>query len=143
MDNKRYGEYVKNREKRSPCLKNCLHAFITGGAICLVGELLAFGYEQAGASADDAKLYVLLTLIFLSGICTGFGFYDKIGKFGGGGALLPITGFANAMAASAIESRAEGLVNGTAVNLFRIAGPVIVFGTSASVIYGVLYYFFG
>ena len=143
MDNKRYGEYVKMREKRSPCLKNCFNAFITGGIICLSGELISFGYEKLGAKAENAPLYVLLTLILISGIFTGMGFYDKIAKFGGGGALVPITGFANAMAASATESRTEGLVNGTAVNLYKIAGPVIVFGTSASVLYGVIYYFFG
>ena len=77
MDNKQYGEYVKSREKRSPIVKNCFNAFITGGTICLAGELLAFGYESAGASAEDAPLYVLLTLILLSGVFTGIGFYDK------------------------------------------------------------------
>lgn len=143
MTNKQYGEYVKSREKRSPVVKNCFRAFITGGTICLAGELIAFGYENLGASSEEAPVYALLTLIFLSGLFTGIGFYDKIAKFGGGGALVPITGFANAMAASATESRTEGLINGTAVNLYKIAGPVIVFGTSASVVYGVLYYFFG
>ena len=139
MNNKEYGRYVESRSEKSPCIVNCVKAFITGGLICLIGELLATLYAYLGASAEDSLLFASLTLIFLTGLLTGIGIFDKIAKFGGGGALVPITGFANAMTAPPVDSKPEGLVN-VAAKMFTIAGPVVVYGTAASVIYGIIYY---
>ena len=142
MNNKEYNEYVEKRSHRSPCFLNCVKAFFTGGLICLAGEALSALYAYFGASGEDASLYASLTLVLLAGLLTGIGLYDRISKFGGGGALVPITGFANAMAAPAIDNRNEGLITGVAAKLYSIAGPVIVYGTAASVLYGIIYFIF-
>lgn len=142
MDNKQYGKYVEARSERSPCILNCVKAFFVGGLICLIGELLATLYSYWGADSEHALLYASLTLILITGLLTGIGVFDKVAKFGGGGALVPISGFANAMASPAIDSKTEGYVTGVAAKIFTIAGPVVVYGTAASVLYGIIYYIF-
>ena len=115
-------------------------AFVVGGAICVVGQALVNLYEHWGASAATAATWCSITLVFLGALLTGLGVYDNLARFAGAGSLVPITGFANAVVAPAMEFRQEGFVTGTAVKLFTVAGPVLVFGISASVIYGLVYW---
>ncbi len=142
MTNKQYNDYVENRSHTSPCFMNCIKAFFVGGFICLIGEMFKVLYFNLGMNNQDSLLFASITLIFFSSIFTGFGFFDKIAKFSGAGALVPITGFANSVTAPAIEFKTEGYITGVASKMFIIAGPVIVYGTFASFIYGVIYYFF-
>ncbi len=135
-----YIEYTENRAKRTPCAANCVKAFFVGGAICILGELLGDWYMYLGAGEKDARTLVSVSLVFLAGLLTGIGVFDRIGKFAGAGTLVPITGFANAIAAPAIENKTEGKINGVCSKMFVIAGPVIVFGTLSSAIYGLIYY---
>lgn len=138
MTNKEYGEYVKAKAKPSPIVKNCVWAFCVGGAICVFGQLLSNLYQQWGLDEKTAGSAVSVTLIFLAALLTGLGVFDRIAKRAGAGTLVPITGFANAMVSPALEFKQEGLITGTAVKLFTIAGPVLVYGISASVIYGII-----
>lgn len=138
MTNTEYGKYVNAKSKPSPSWKNCLWAFFVGGLICVAGQLLLEFFQSRGMSKDDASTAVSVTLIFAAAVLTGLGVFDKIAKRAGAGTLVPITGFANAMVSPALEFKSEGMVTGTAVKLFTIAGPVLVFGISASVIYGVI-----
>lgn len=138
MSNEQYGEYVKKKSPRSKLGPDLMRAFLVGGAICTLGQLLTELYLYLGAEKDAAGTLCSVSLIALSALLTGFGVYDRIAKFGGAGSLVPITGFANAVASPAIESRSEGLIVGTAAKMFSIAGPVIVYGTAASVIYGLI-----
>lgn len=140
MNNKEYNKYVEKRSERSPCLLNCIEAFLTGGIICLIGESLAQLYIQIGAENKTAYIYASISIIFITGLLTGIGVFDKIAKFGGGGALVPISGFSNAIASAAIEAKSEGFITGVASKMFTIAGPVIVYGSTASIVYGVLYW---
>lgn len=140
MTNKEYNKYIEKRSERSNCFIDCIKAFIVGGFICLIGELLSELFIYMGVENDKSLLFASLSLIFLSGLMTAIGFFDKIAKFGGGGALVPITGFANSVAAPAIEAKSEGFVTGVASKMFTLAGPVIVYGTATSIIYGVFYY---
>ncbi len=141
MNNKQYNEYVKKHAKASPCFMNCIKAFFVGGMICCIGEGLAQLYMFLGATKENGLLFASLSIIFITGLLTGIGVFDKIAKFGGGGALVPISGFSNSVAAPAIEAKSEGFVTGVAVKMFSISGPVIVYGTFASIIYGIIYYF--
>lgn len=138
-----YINLVKDRAKRSASLGNCVKAFVVGGLICCLGNALTNLYIACGMSNDTASSLTSVTLIFLAGLLTGCGVFSKLGKFAGAGTLVPITGFANAVAAPAIENRTEGLIYGVCAKMFVIAGPVIVFGTLSSSIYGVIYYIFG
>ena len=140
MTNKEYGEYVNGKSKPSPILKNLIWAFVIGGLICTVGQGLLNLYKKAGLTAEDAGSAVSMTLIFAAALLTGLGLFDKLAKRAGAGTLVPITGFANAMVSPALEFKTEGLVTGTAAKLFTVAGPVLVFGISASVVYGVVYF---
>ena len=142
MTNKEYNDYIEKRAERSNCISDCIKAFLVGGTICLIGEMFSEFFINLGAEKERSLIYASLSLILLSGILTSIGVFDKIAKFGGGGALVPITGFANSMAAPAIEAKSEGYITGVASKMFTIAGPVIVYGTSASIIYGILYYLF-
>jgi len=135
-----YKAYATDRAKRSPCAVNSLKAFVVGGLICCLGQWITAQYISWGTDADNAKILSSVTLIFIAGLLTGIGVFDKIGKFAGAGTLVPITGFANAIAAPAIENKTEGTINGVCCKMFVIAGPVIVFGTFASTVYGVIYY---
>lgn len=139
-ENNIYDNYVKALSPPSPKIKDFLWAFFVGGFICLIGQLLFFLYGYIGVSQKIIKMLVPVTLIFASALLTGIGVFDKIAKRAGAGTLVPITGFANAVAAPAIEFKNEGFILGVGANLFKIAGPVIAYGTAASVIYGVIYY---
>lgn len=143
MTNRDYGAYVNARSKPSPSGKNCLWAFLVGGLICVLGQLLLHFFQSAGLKEDDAASAVSVTLIFLAALATGLGLFDKLAKHAGAGTLVPITGFANAMVAPALEFKSEGLVMGVAAKMFVIAGPVLVFGISASVVYGLILCLFG
>lgn len=137
-------EYKKMAESSAPktnSFRNFAGAFIIGGSICALGEGITNFYKSLGLSSPDSAVLCSVTLIFLSALLTGLGVYDKLAKFGGGGTLVPITGFANAVVAPAMEYKSEGWVLGIGAKMFSVSGPVIVYGLAASVIYGVIYYF--
>lgn len=142
MDTKAYQKYADERAKHTHCLQNSIRAFWVGGVICLLGQILGDVYQWAGLEEKQATLCVSVTLIFLAGLLTGIGWFDKIAKYAGAGTLVPITGFSNAVAAPAIDARAEGYITGVASKMFVIAGPVIVYGSACSILYGLIYYFF-
>ena len=142
MSPREYQDYVKNLQKKSPLLKDMALAFAIGGAICVIGQLILNGWLML-LPQDDAATAPSVSLVFLSALFTGLNLYNKLARFGGAGTLVPITGFANAVASPAIDFRAEGIVTGTAVKMFTVAGPVIVFGTAASVVYGLVLYLLG
>ena len=140
MSKEDYGKLVSERSKPSPMGKNILWAFFVGGAICTVGQGLMNLFEGMGLDKDQAGTAVSVTLIFVAALTTGLGWFDELAKRAGAGTLVPITGFANAMVSPAMEFKSEGIITGTATKLFTVAGPVLVFGISASVIYGVILY---
>ena len=143
MDKKTYKKYVEARAKGSPIGKNCLWAFSVGGLICCGAEALKELYtEFLRLSADDAGTLVSVTLVFASALLTGLGVFDKIAKHAGAGTLVPITGFANAVASPAIDSRGEGTVLGVGAKIFTVAGPVLLYGTFSGAVYGVIYWIF-
>lgn len=133
---KEYDSIVKKNSPKSKCFVNSLKAFLIGGAICVVGQGLLDLYKFLGIEEKTSKTLVSVTLVFLGILLTAIGIYDKIAKHAGAGTLVPITGFANAVSSPAIEFKSEGYVTGLGAKLFIIAGPVIVYGVSASVIYG-------
>ena len=143
MNNEEYKEYVEKHSPRSPVGRNLLHAFIVGGLICTLGQLLMALYTELGADKDAAATACSITLVFMGALLTGLGVYDDLAKFAGAGTLVPITGFANSVVAPALEFKSEGFITGTAAKMFVIAGPVIVYGVSASVIYGFIYWLTG
>ena len=138
--NKSYNQYVENVTKKAGCVYNCFKAFITGGIICTIGQLIMNLMKMTGMTADDAASYTTLILVALSFIFTGFGIYPLITSFGGAGALVPITGFANSIASPAIEYKKEGQVFGIGCKIFTIAGPVILYGIFFSWIIGLIYW---
>lgn len=138
MSNQEYNKYVMSKAKSSPIWKDMAWAFCVGGLICLIGQALSNLYQMWGASKEDAGTWVSITLVFLASLLTGLGVFDDIAKVAGAGTLVPITGFSNAMVSPALEFKSEGFITGTAVKLFTVAGPVLVFGISASVVYGVI-----
>lgn len=138
MSNQEYNQYVMSKAKPSPLLKDLCWAFVVGGLICMEGQGLRGLYQSAGLSPDDAGTAVSITLIFLTALLTGLGLFDDVAKRAGAGTLVPITGFANAMVSPALEFKSEGFVTGTGAKLFTVAGPVLVFGISASILYGVI-----
>ena len=141
MNKSDYQKYVSAHRKKSPIFKNCTFAFIIGGSICLLGELLNTLYLSIPfIPSSQAPTLTSITLIFLSVLLTGLGVYDKIAKIAGAGTLLPITGFANAVASPAIDSRAEGYVLGVGAKIFTVSGPVILYGTLTGAIYGLIYW---
>ena len=139
MSKKEYNAYVQRLAPKSPIWKDLLNAFWTGGLICVLGQLIQNGWAAAGLDKDAAGSATAISLIFLSAVLTALSVYNCIAKFAGAGTLVPITGFANSVVSPAMEYRSEGLVTGMAAKMFTIAGPVIVYGTVASVIYGVIY----
>lgn len=139
MSKAQYKEYVDSISPKSPIGKNLLLAFVIGGLICVLGQLIMNGFGALGLDKTDAGMLTSSSLILLSVLATGLSLYDDLAKHAGAGTLVPITGFANSIASPAIEFKSEGLVTGTAVKMFSIAGPVLVYGISASVIYGILY----
>lgn len=143
MTNDEYRQLSDSRQPRSRLLPNMLKAFVTGGLICCLGQLFMNAFADAGLDRDTAGSFTSIALVFLGALFTGLGLYDRLGKFAGGGSLVPITGFANSVVSPALEFKTEGLITGTAAKMFIIAGPVIVFGISASVIYGLILLLFG
>lgn len=138
MTPQEYQAYVQQKARKSPIVKDTVLAFCIGGTICTLGQLISNGWAALGLNTQDAGTATSVSLVFLSVLLTGLNLYNKIARFGGAGTLVPITGFANAVASPAIDFRAEGIVTGMAAKMFVVAGPVIVFGTVASVIYGVV-----
>ena len=131
-----YQRYVKERAPKSPLVKDVVLAFVIGGLICVLGQLIQNGWAAAGLGQEDAGTATSCSLVLLSALLTGLNLYNKLARFGGAGTLVPITGFANAVVSPAIDFKSEGFVTGMAAKMFLVAGPVIVFGTLASVIYG-------
>ncbi len=140
-DSKIYGKYVKAHAKKTKTLLCCIKALVSGGLVCCVGELFSDIYKAAGAPDEIRSALVSVTLMFITAVLTGFGVFDKIAKHAGAGTLVPVTGFANAMISQAIDAKSEGFISGVAAKLFTVAGPVVVYGTLSSVLYGIIYYF--
>lgn len=142
VSQKEYCEMVKKASSNS---KSCIDipcAFIIGGLICVIGQALTDFYSYLGFDDRTSASWCTVTLVFLSALLTGLGVYEKIAKHGGAGTLVPVTGFANAVASPAVEFKSEGYILGLGAKIFIIAGPVILYGTAASVLYGLIYYFF-
>lgn len=142
MTNKEYQEYIKSKIPKPDYLKNAIRAFVVGGSICLIGQivrniLFRFGLDEKAVATGTS-----IIMVFLGSVLTGIGIYDKIGKFGGAGATIPITGFANSIVSSAMEYKREGYIFGVAAKMFTIAGPVLVYGIGSSIIVGLLYLIF-
>ncbi len=141
MDQKTYQKFAKAHAPRSPLLRNCLNAFLIGGSICLLGQILQNVYENfCGFDGESAGLLTSVTLILLAVLLTALGVFDRIAKVAGAGTLVPITGFANAVVSPAIDSHAEGLVLGVGAKIFTVAGPVLLYATLAGTVYGVVYW---
>lgn len=140
---RQYNEYVKQVTKTTSLAKNMFHAFLTGGSICTLGQLIGEVLRQNGFTEDQANAITMLILIAGSVLLTGMNIYPKIGKYGGAGSLVPITGFANSIAASATEFKVEGYVMGLGCKIFTIAGPVILYGLISSCVLGIFYDLFG
>ena len=136
-----YQKIIDEHSPKNKVVGNSIKAFLVGGIICSIGQLLINGYMFFGFSFQESSTLTTDSLILISAIMTAFNIYDNVGKFGGAGALVPITGFANYMVSAAMEYKKEGYVYGLGAKLFTIAGPVIVFGTIASVVIGIIYYF--
>lgn len=142
MTNQEYSKLVNERTKNSPLWSDCLKAFLIGGLICTIGEGLRKLYLYMGADKTAAGSWVSISLILLAAILTAIGVFEKIAKFAGAGTLVPITGFSNSVISPAMEYKTEGFVTGVGAKMFIVAGPVIVYGTVASIIAGVIYYLF-
>ena len=140
MTEREYGKLVKDMAPKSPIGKDCAIAFLVGGLICTLGQLAMNGYLALGLEKQDASTAASMSLVALSALLTGLSLYDNIAKFAGAGTLVPITGFANAIASPAIEFKTEGFVLGVGAKIFTIAGPVILYGVTASVVYGLIYW---
>ena len=138
MTNDEYKQYTDRHAPRSKTGRNMCRAFLVGGLICCLGQLLLDLYGLAGLEEQDAAGAVSVTLVLLGAVLTGLGVYDKLAKFAGAGTLVPITGFANSVVSPALEFKTEGFITGTAAKMFVIAGPVIVYGVSASAVYGLI-----
>ena len=140
MTEKEYGKLVADLCPKSPMWKDCAKAFAVGGLICTVGQVFLNWYSTLGLEKDQASTAASMTLVVISALLTGLSLYDNLAKHAGAGTLVPITGFANAIAAPAVEFKTEGFILGVGAKMFTIAGPVIVFGVSASVVYGIIYW---
>lgn len=140
MTEREYGKMVSEMAPKSPMWRDCLNAFWIGGLICTLGQLAVNGYTALGLDKTDAGTAASMSLVALAALLTGLSFYDDIAKVAGAGTLVPITGFANSIAAPAVEFKTEGFILGVGAKIFQIAGPVIVYGVSASVVYGLIYW---
>lgn len=141
MDKEQYRRYVRERAPRSPVAGNCIKAFLIGGGICTLAQLLLYLYCQVcGMERQDGATLVSVTLIALAILLTGLGVFDNIAKVAGAGTLVPITGFANAVASPALDAKAEGLVLGVGAKIFTVAGPVLLYGIVSGAVWGVVYY---
>ena len=142
MTNNEYADYVKSKTPNSKLTINCIKAFVIGGIICVIGQCFLSLYGYWGLSEEDASAAVTITLVFLSALLTGLDIYPKIAKHAGAGTLVPVTGFANSVAAPALEAKTEGYILGVGAKVFTIAGPVILFGTLASMVAGLIFLLF-
>lgn len=141
--NKQYQDYVKQKSPSSNLLRNSICAFLVGGSICSIGQLIVnIGMNYYELDKDKASIISAMVMIFLGSLLTGLGIYDDLGKIGGAGSIVPITGFANSIVSPAMEAKREGYIFGVGAKLFSIAGPVLVYGISASVFVGLIYHFF-
>ena len=140
MSNEEYKAYAEKHMPRSNASRNMLRAFWVGGTICCIGQLLINIYSALGAGEKEASTFASVSLVLIGAVLTGLGLYDNIAKYAGAGTLVPITGFANSVVAPALEFKTEGFITGTAAKMFIISGPVIVYGISAGVAYGVIYW---
>lgn len=140
MTEKEYASLVAKSAPRSPIFRDCLGAFVIGGAICALGQWILNLWAGAGCSKEEASALASICLVVLSALLTGLSLYDDLAKIAGAGTLVPITGFANAIAAPAVEFRTEGFILGVGAKIFTIAGPVIVYGLAASAVYGLIFY---
>lgn len=140
MTDKQYDALVREMSPKSPIVKDCINAFWIGGLICVLGQVFINWYTSLGLEKQDASTAGSMTLVALSALLTGLSLYDNIAKFAGAGTLVPITGFANSISAPAVEFKTEGFILGVGAKMFTIAGPVIVYGVSASVVYGLIYW---
>jgi len=139
-EKKQFREYAEKNSPKSNLFKDCVCAFVIGGLICIVGQAISDAGKAMDISKENVKILTPCALIFLSCLFTGLGLYSKLAKYAGAGTIVPITGFANAVASPAIDSKAEGYVLGVGAKMFTIAGPVILYGTAASVVWGIIYY---
>lgn len=142
ISNSDYSKMTDKASPNSPVVQNCIRAFLFGGGICLFAQVLNKLYEKIGLNADEVKLATPSTVIIITAILTGIGVFDKIARYAGAGTIVPITGFANSVVSPALEFRHEGYILGTAAQMFSIAGPVIVYGTASSFLYGLIIYIF-
>lgn len=140
MKKKEYKTYVDKMTPNSPIVKDVVFAFLIGGAICTIGQFFFNMYESFGIKEDCVAMLTSSTMVFLGALFTGFGLYDNLAKYAGAGTLVPITGFANAVASPAIEFKSEGYILGLAVKMFSVAGPVIVYGIASGFVAGIVYY---
>ena len=144
MDKQQYKKYAAAHAKKSPIVKDCLRAFLVGGAICCLGEALITLYQGMFSMPKEvAAATCSVTLVFFAVLLTAIGWFDKIAKFAGAGTLVPITGFANSVASPAIDSRSEGLVLGVGAKIFTVCGPVLLYGTLSGILYGFIYWWWG
>lgn len=140
ISNKQYDEMVKKASPNSPIVLDCIKAFLIGGAICCFGQLLFYIFRKSGMSLDESRSLVSIALIIITAILTGIGVFDKIAKHAGAGTIVPITGFANSVVSPAMEFKSEGFIMGTGASIFKVAGPVIIYGTTAASLYGLIYF---
>lgn len=140
MTNKEYNEYIKTKTPNSNVFTNCIKAFISGGIICVIGQCLISLFKKWGLGTEDAATWESIVLVFFGALLTGLDIYPKIAKFAGAGTVVPITGFANSVVSPALEAKTEGFVLGVGAKIFTIAGPVILYGTLASWVAGIVYY---
>lgn len=141
--NSEYQKYVNQKSPNSPIWKNCFNSFWVGGFICGIGQIIMEVCKYNGLSTETSATIVSVSLIFLSAFLTALNVFNKIGKFAGAGSLVPITGFANSIVSPAMEYKSEGYVMGVGAKMFTVAGPVLVYGISASVLVGIIYFIFG
>lgn len=142
ISNSDYSKMTDKASPNSPVVPNCIRAFLFGGGICLFAQVLNTLFKKIGLNADEVKLATPSTVIIITAILTGIGVFDKIARYAGAGTIVPITGFANSVVSPALEFRHEGYILGTAAQMFSIAGPVIVYGTATSFLYGLIIYIF-
>ena len=140
--NKEYQEYVNKKSPNSPILKNCFNSFWVGGLICTIGQIIMEICKYRGLDTEMSGTIVSISLIFLSAFLTSLNIFNKIGKFAGAGSLVPITGFANSIVSPSIEYKSEGYVMGVGAKMFTVAGPVLVYGISTSILVGICYLIF-
>lgn len=139
MDKKEYNAYLKKKTPDSPIVKDCILAFLVGGGICCIGQGIA-DLLKIWFHHEEVRLWLPICMVFLGAVFTAIGVYDKLGKFAGGGSIIPITGFSNSITSAAMEFKQEGWILGLGAKIFTIAGPVIAYGTVASIVYGIIYW---